>query len=210
MDPFLAGYLGSWLAACAAAAAYAFARRDALRRRYAGYLRFLGARWKVATFAIAAGAMAVVAPWTGDPTWDWFDALFMSALTFATAPWALGVLYLALRGRAPVAHAGLASCAWMFSASWSYDLYILLRDGFYPVAWAENIAASSVLYASAGFLWSLEHVPGRGVVFGFMREDWPAPLAPAPFGRIAWAAFPFMAFAAAAVAYFVGTHLAVR
>ncbi|MBC3918102.1 hypothetical protein H8L32_11490 [Undibacterium sp. CY18W] len=35
---------------------------------------------------------------------------------------------------------------WMFSASWCYDLYLLLRDGVYPLTWEANIYAPSVMY----------------------------------------------------------------
>jgi hypothetical protein len=180
------------------------------RRRYAGYARFLAQPWKLITFVIAAAGIALVAPYTGDPTWDWFDALFMSVLTFATAPWAVGVFHNAVRHRVPASHVFVAACAWMFSASWSYDLYLLLRDGYYPVTWAANIAASSVLYACAGLLWNLDYVPGRGVILGFMRESWPMPASHGAFRRIAWAAAPFMAIAAAAILWFVWTTLPGR
>jgi hypothetical protein len=76
----------------------------------------------------------------------------MSALTFATAPWSVGVLYLAARGQAPRWKAFVAVCCWLFSASWSYDLYLVLRDGYYPLAWWSNLVLSSCLYASAGLL----------------------------------------------------------
>lgn len=67
---------------------------------------------------------------TSDPTWDYVDAAFMSVLAFATAPWALGTLYGAVRGRATPEQIYVAVCVWLFSVSWSYDLYLLCRDGF--------------------------------------------------------------------------------
>ena len=126
----------------------------------------------------------------------------MSALTFATAPWAVGVMYQAIRGRAQVKEVYVAACAWMFSASWSYDLYLVLRDGDYPWTWLPNIFASSVLYASAGLMWNLEWQAGRGVIFAFMRKDWPSPAADSRFWRLAGFALPFMLLALAAVLYF--------
>ena len=65
---------------------------------------------------------------------------------FLGAPWSSGTLYLAFRGRSGFRQAYVAFCLWMFSASWSYDLYILLRDGEYPNTWLPNIAAASILY----------------------------------------------------------------
>lgn len=207
MDPDLRIYLAAWLGFCVACAAYAWRARRDLATRYAGYGDSLREPWKLGTFALATASFVIVAPWTGDPTWDWFDALFMSVLTYLSAPWAVGVLFLALSGRAPRLHAPLAACAWMFSASWSYDLYILLRDGVYPVSWAANIAAASVLYASAGLLWNLERHPVRGVIFAFMREGWPRPVGPGTLRAIVWAAAPFVLLVAATVAWFLWEFL---
>jgi hypothetical protein len=93
----------------------------------------------------------------------------------------------------------VASCLWMFSASWSYDLYIVVRDGDYPITWGANIAASSVLYMSAGLLWSLEWRPERGVTFGFLEKDWPAIHGRQHTRRVLWYALPFMLLATAMI-----------
>ncbi len=172
-----------------------------------GYWRSLGEPWKLVTFAVAAAGLTLVAPYTGDPTWDYVDALFMSVLAFTTAPWATGALFLAFRRRIALQQAFVALCVWIFSASWSYDLYLVLRDGRYPDTWFANIPASSVLYVSAGLLWNLEWIPGRGAIFAFMRDDWPSPAADSRFSRIVWFALPFMLIAAASVLYFVVPEL---
>lgn len=88
-------------------------------------------------------------------------------------------------------------------ASWSYDLYLPLRDGEYPGTWAANLLASSVLYWAAALMWNLEWRPERGVSFAFMHDGWPAPPEGLQFRRIVWAALPFMAIAAAAILSFV-------
>lgn len=196
-------YVAAWGTACAVAAAMVLLNAGAYSLASRGCLRFLGAPWKLVTFAVAAIGMTVVAPYTADPTWDYYDAAFMSVLTFLTAPWATGTLYLALRGRAGLAQAYVAACLWMFSASWSYDLYILLRDGEYPNTWLPNIPASSVLYLSAGLLWSLDWRSGRGATFSFQEPGWPNIVPAAEFGRVLWIALPFMAIAAASVVYFL-------
>ncbi len=205
-DRFLQAYLAAWSAACVAAIVLFVRDPSAFAVSRRAYWLFLREPWKLATFAVATAGMVLVAPFTGDPTWDYFDAFFMSALTYATAPWAVGVAFLAARGRSTAREAFVAACAWMFSASWSYDLYILLRDGVYPATWAVNIAAASVLYVSAGLLWNLEHHPGRGVIFAFLREGWPSPSADPRFSRLFWIAAPFMAIAAASVGYFLLSH----
>ena len=98
-DPFFHWYVGAWGAVCAIALVLVLANPKAYSFATPAYLRFLGVPWKLVTFAIAGIGMTVVAPYTVDPTWDYYDAAFMSVLTFLTAPWATGTLYLALRGR---------------------------------------------------------------------------------------------------------------
>jgi hypothetical protein len=203
MDPFFRWYLATWSAACLAAVAIVLRRPTAFAFTGAAYWRFLARPWKLLSFALATSGLTLIAPYTGDPTWDWFDALFMALLTYASAPWAVGALYRWLRGAVPHSVVFVAACAWMFSASWSYDLYLVWRDGDYPATWAANIFASSVLYASAGLLWNLEWRQGRGVIFGFMRADWPAGAADGGFLRLAGYALPFMLIATVAILSFV-------
>jgi hypothetical protein len=120
----------------------------------------------------------------------------MSVLTFLTAPWAVGVLVKTLRRQLPAHQALVAACVWFFSTSWSYDGYLLVRDGTYPVTWLVNLLASSVLYVSGGLFWSLDWRSDRGVLFAFVEADWPqAPSGPV-FNRILWPALTFMVLVA--------------
>ena len=205
MSGFFVWYIAAWGTACVLALAVFLWKRESFALARRDYWRFLLQPWKVALFLPAAGGMMIMAPWTGDPTWDWIDAGFMSVLTFATAPWVLGVIYGALRRRAGWEQVYVAVCLWMFSASWSYDLYILLRDGAYPLTWSANIFASSVLYISAGLLWNLDYRVGRGVIFAFMEDGWPAPPQGPVFGRLVWYALPFVILAAAMLLPFLLT-----
>jgi len=147
--------------------------------------------------------MTVIAPYTGDPTWDYFDAAFMSFLTFVTAPWVVAVIYRVLHRRESLTTFYCALCLWMFSASWSYDLYLVLRDGSYPLTWLPNIFASSVLYLCGGLLWSLEYRDGRGVIFGFMESEWPATKTASRFSTIALFAAPFTIIVTAMIVPFL-------
>ncbi len=196
-------YLAFWLFLCALALFMFVRDPGAYSISSAGYRRFLCVRWKLVTFAIAACGITIVAPYTGDPTWDYIDAAFMSALTFVTAPWSVGTLYRSIRQCRFTRATLLALCLWMFSASWSYDLYLLLRDGYYPDTWFSNIFASSVLYCSAGLLWNLEWRPGRGALFAFQEADWPNVAPHGAFARIGWIAAPFMLLAFIAIASFL-------
>ena len=196
-------YLGGWLVACIVAVGLMVANRHALTLFGVGYRAYLLQPWKVITFAIAATGMVVIAPYTGDPTWDYLDAGLMALLTYLTAPWSVGTLYLGLRRRAGPLAIYLAATLWLFSASWFYDGYILLRDGYYPQTWLPNLFASSVLYCAAGLLWNLEWHPGRGVVFGFMRPGWPTPAGEGGFARVLLYALPLMAIAGAMIGAFL-------
>jgi len=203
MTAFLWVYLTIWIIASLFAAALMWRHRRSLSLFSSDYRHFLCVRWKLASFTIAFLGIVLIAPYTGDPTWDYIDAGFMALLTFATAPWSVGVLYRNLRGPRQHAHTFIAICLWLFSASWSYDGYLLLRDGAYPETWLPNIPASSALYCAAGLMWNLEWQPGRGVIFGFMRPDWPRPLGNDGLLRILLHALPFMILASGAILYFV-------
>jgi hypothetical protein len=203
VTPILTVYLASYSLACVVAVFLMVRERDRLVLFQPRYRLFLLSRWKLGTFAFASLAMIIMAPYTGDPTWDYVDAAFMSILTFLTAPWAVGTLYLALRRQAKPVHVYIAVCAWMFSASWAYDVYILLKHGYYPPTWLPNIVLSSILYFVAGLMWNLQKKEGRGVVFGFMEPGWPNPEYDLGFRQIFWFALPIMILVTAMIAPFL-------
>ena len=202
MSTFIFIYLVCWAFACLVALVLYIRDKNAYALSHVEYWRFLFVRWKVITFIIAATGMTVIAPYTGDPTWDYADALFMSVLTFLTAPWSIGSIYKVLKKEIPFQQGFVAVCLWMFSASWSYDVYLLIRDGKYPATWFANIFASSVLYLLAGLLWNLEYRLGRGAIFSFMEADWPTPANNVVFPKILWFALPIMALVTALILSF--------
>jgi len=168
-------YVGAWGSACLVALVLGVVRfrRLAISRR--AYWIGLRRWWKLVMFAAAFLGIVLIAPRSGDPTWDHVDAAFMAVLTFVTAPWTLGVLVRFQRSSWTERY--VAACVWLFSASFSYDLYILLRDHAYPRTWWSNLIVSSGLYGLGGAMWSLRGVPGRRPTFAFLRDDWPASLA---------------------------------
>jgi hypothetical protein len=203
MDASPEAYVASYLAACAVALGIAMrhgGRYAVFQRRY---WHFLAQPWKLATFVVGTAAFTLVAPYTGDPTWDRVDGFFMSVSCFATAPWVVATLYFDARGELRAGETYVAVCAWLFSASWSYDLYLLWRDGHYPATWHANLVASSVIYLCAGLFWNLEHDAGRGVIFSFMRAGWPSRPHDASVGRLVLWGAVFAIPAIAAVAMFL-------
>ena len=203
MNTAFAAYMTSYTLACIIAAVFMYRERKSLILFRASYRRFLLTPWKLTTFTIAALSMTIMAPYTGDPTLDYVDASFMSILTFLTAPWAVGTLYLAIRRKAKPLHVYITVCVWMFSVSWLYDVYILVKDGYYPLTWLPNIILSSILYFCAGMLWNLQKKEDRGVVFGFMERGWPDANHELGFRQVAWFALPFMILATLMIAPFL-------
>jgi len=203
MEPFYKAYIASWSAA-SITAILLYLRRP---RRFAittqPYWVFLSEPWKVVTFALGAALITLIAPYTGDPTWDHVDGFFMSVLCYTMAPWVVATLFYTVRRKARLDEVYVAVCAWLFSASWSYDMYLVWRDGDYPVTWFANLFASSVIFISAGLFWNLEYRAGRGVIFSFMRESWPSRPPPAPVWRLAIYGLVFALPALAAVLMFL-------
>ncbi len=196
-------YLSLWLSACTGAVILCCFHRSQLELFRREYWDVLFEKWKVSTFLIAAIGMIIIAPYSGDPTWDYFDAGFMSVFTFFTAPWVVGVLYRFIRFKKDWKKVYIAICIWMFSASWSYDGYLILRDGGYPVTWLPNIFLSSILYLCGGLVWSLAWNNVRGVHFSFTESKWPISSATIKLSRVIWFALPFMLLVAILIGAFL-------
>lgn len=186
------GYTLAWLACCIAAGKLVLSHRASFAFLHQEYRQLQSEPWKLVTGITATIGLTIMAPYTGDPTWDYVDALFMSVLTYTTAPWVVAILYRSAKQQATLQQLFVALCLWFFSASWSYDLYIWLRDGYYPQTWSSNLVASSFLYLMGGLVWCLEWRPETGMAFSFSRSDWPKHSFPTPFSRIAWLAVPIM------------------
>ena len=167
-------YIAFWASACLLALGLVLHHRASFALCHREYWLFLAMPWKALTFLLGASLITLVAPYTGDPTWDYVDGFFMSVLCFSTSPWVVATLYGAFRRQVRWDELYVAVCVWLFSASWSYDIYLVWRDGAYPSTWLANLFASSVIYLSAGLFWNLEYHPGRGMIFAFMRPAWPA------------------------------------
>lgn len=195
-------YTITWILFCLAASILFIADRRSYALSRPEYWISVVRPWKLATFLIAALSFILIAPYTGDPTWDAYDAGFMSVFTFVSAPWAVGSLYRVIVRKLPARQLFFVCAVWMFTVSWSYDIYILVRDGRYSPMWLSNIAASSLLYFLAGILWNLDWKKGKGIILSFREETWPYASREKVFRKIIWFAFPVMALVAAMILYF--------
>ena len=80
----------------------------------------------------------------------------MSVLAFTTAPWTVATLIKAAQHSASRQKLIVAIIAMLFSSSWFYDGWLVMRDGHYPSTWLPNLLLSPILYLAAGLLWNLE------------------------------------------------------
>ena len=158
-----------WCAFCLLASVIAL--RD-VRPAWRDELRFLTVPWKVAVFAPAILFTSFAGRFSDDETWDVVSGGGMAVLTYLTSGWSIGTLFNTLSGRRRPSHFVVAIALWLFSSSWFYDGYLLLRDGAYTSRWWSNLFISPVIYLAAGILLNLE-VRGAGVGLGFTRAKWP-------------------------------------
>lgn len=191
MNIYFCLYTITWTTLCVIAIFLYILNRKSLVLSKKRYWLFLAKPWKVITFLVAASAMTAVAPFSGDYTWDYYDASFMALLTFALAPWVVGVFYRSCRKSLKI-ETFIAFCAWMFSVSWSYDIYIYLRDKHYPPTWWPNIILSSILFACGGLLWNLDWNKDKGVHFSFKEDSWPTKSQGVVFPKIFIATLPYI------------------
>lgn len=151
------------------------------------YLIWLTRPWRTLTFAAALVGITLIAPYTHDPYWDYVDAPLMATATWLFAPFVVSVLGRAMvQNRLPSLAIGYcAAIAWCFSASWSYDLWLVLRDGQYPLTWSLNIPASTTLFLFGGGFWQLQARSEGGVSLAFLDRDWPSDVHEGRFAAIA-------------------------
>lgn len=178
-------------------------KKQHVKDHLAAYGRFLSEPWKAVTFLIAASGVTLAAPYSGDPTWDYVDGVFMSVLVFTTAPWAVGAIFRSITSGSRWEDLFIAICLMLFSSSWSYDAYIWMRDGVYPATWFSNLIISPAIYTAAGLFWNLEHTPESGMMFSFQRETWYHECVGTRFRKLLWIAIPLMAFALYCVVWFI-------
>lgn len=185
------------------AAVIILTRKRHFKDKLTSYRQFLFEPWKIGTFLIAAAGITLAAPYSGDPTWDYFDGAAISILTFVTAPWAVGAFFRSFKAKTNWIDCYIALCLMLFSSSWFYDAYIYWRDGTYPATWISNLIIAPNFYVAAGLFWNLEHHKDSGINFSFRRDTWYREVITTSFWRFFWIAIPFIAFTMYGVLWFV-------
>tara|TARA_Y100000294_G_C8434516_1_gene288198 strand:- start:44 stop:691 length:648 start_codon:yes stop_codon:yes gene_type:complete len=136
------------------------------------YWSFLAKPWKLITFIIAFISFNLIGPFSGDPTWDLYTSSAMSILTYLSAPWSIGIFYKFLKNKSNKTTLFIAFIALMFSVSWCYDWYLVIKQGSYPETWFANIFLSSIVYIAAGLYWNIEFRLTKGITIAFLYDDW--------------------------------------
>lgn len=165
-------YLAGWIVVCVAAAIVA---ARTIRPNWRDVGAFLRVPWRIAVFTPAILFVTFAGRFTDDETWDVVTGGGMSIFTFLTSWWAIGTMVRVFRRMAKPREMFVAIAVWLFSSSWFYDGYLLLRDGAYTQRWLGNLLLSPTIYLCAGLLLNLEAHDGK-MSFAFARKEWPRPL----------------------------------
>jgi len=206
MTPFLRVYLAGWIAFCTVAAVIAV---RSVRIPWRDAARFLAVPWKLALFLPGIVFVTFAGRFTDDETWDVVNGGGMAILTVGTAWWSVGTAARVVRRLAPARELLVAIAVTLFSASWFYDGWLLIRDGAYSVRWEGNLFLSPTIYLCAGAIQNLELRDGK-LAFGFTRPDWPRMAERSASWRLALAAVPFVLVAVWFLVGFVGWKLPGR
>ena len=123
------------------------------------YFKFLFTRERISIYAIGTIALIIPAHFMELHSWDYSIAVFQPILAFLSAPWAVEVFCQFEQKKAKAIEVFTALCLMMFTGSWSVEIYLLLRDGYYMPDWLINIPIGIVCYLIMGTLWNVEWKP---------------------------------------------------
>ncbi len=206
MTLFLVKYTVGWISFCLIALVLLIKDARFLASEWQKYWSFLTVPWKLFVFVPAILFVTFAGRFTNDETWDMISGGGMSILTFLTAAWSVGIVYKVLHGERNWTFLVIAIALGLFSSSWFYDGYLLLRDGAYTHRWLGNLMLLPIIYLSAGLLLNLE-AKQHGFSFSFLRSDWPSPPLNTSFLPLVLVSIPLILVAAYILLAFVGWNL---
>ena len=165
-------WLAGWVSALGVAVIAVVRRPGAHAITRAAYWRALLLPWKLFALGCAMAIIALAAPVSGDPTWDLGDSILVSLAVFACAPAAVGTIARDVAGRR-VGATTFVAVVLFFVPCWTYELYVLLRDGAYPLTWQSNLVLSGAITLLAGLFFDLGRAEGERSTFAFRWKEWP-------------------------------------
>ena len=126
------------------------------------YWRFIFTPTKFTIYIIGTLGLIIPVPFLNYHSWDYPIAVFQPILAYLTAPWSIGVLYRMIKGTIKFSEIFIAYCMMLFAGSWSVELYLIFRDGYYMPDWIINIPIGICCYLLVGFLWNIDFKNGKG------------------------------------------------
>ena len=119
------------------------------------YLRFIFTLPRFIIYVMGTLALIIPVPYLNAHSWDYPIAVFQPICAYLTAPWAVTIFYKIIKGRARISESYVASCMMLFTGSWSVEIYLLFRDGYYMPDWLVNIPVGIICYVTMGIIWNI-------------------------------------------------------
>ncbi|MCK4980228.1 MAG: hypothetical protein KAS62_07520 [Candidatus Delongbacteria bacterium] len=171
-NTFMNSYFIVWVILLAIAVIIVLKNKNEYEFFDKNYWSFIFEKWKLITFFIAVICISTAAPFSNDHTWDLYDSILISVVTYFVAPWSVGILYKSFKKRV-FSSKFYVSMVMLLLPCWTYDAYIFFRDGYYPITWATNVIISTGIVITAGLFWNLCWSKEHGTEFAFRIDDWP-------------------------------------
>ena len=119
------------------------------------YFQFIFTRPRFIIYVLGSLALILPVEQLKLHSWDYPIAVFQPILTYLTAPWAISALNKIVKGKAKISEVYVALCMMLFAGSWSVEIYLLFRDGYYMPDWLINIPIGICCYSIAGIIWNI-------------------------------------------------------
>jgi len=120
------------------------------------YFKFIFTKERFLIYVIGTLALLIPVPFLEIHSWDYFIAIFQPILAYLTAPWAIDIFCKIEKGKACFSEVYTAVCMMLFTGSWSVEIYLLLRNGYYMPDWLVNIPIGIFCYIIVGVLWQID------------------------------------------------------
>jgi hypothetical protein len=119
------------------------------------YIQFIFRLPRFIIYILGSLALILPVPYLNLHSWDYPIAVFQPIFAYLTAPWAVTVFHKMVKGTARFSAAYAALCMMLFTGSWSVEIYLLFRDGYYMPDWLGNIPVGIVCYITMGIIWNI-------------------------------------------------------
>lgn len=131
-------------------------RRNSYNFLTLSYFKFLFTKQRLLIYILGTLALVIPVPIIDYHSWDYPIAICQPILAFLMAPWAVEVFCKFEKKKAKYHETFCAFCMMMFTGSWSVELYLLWRDGFYMPDWLINIPIGIACFLIIGTLLNID------------------------------------------------------